>query len=132
MSLGVRVVLGLVVSVGALTLLLAVVGPLVPPLNGAGEAAQYGAVPLVSLSVIGSLAILYGHGTSCPECGKWWARKEARKEFVEREEFEKNGVPFARSIYRIGYACESCGHGWSVTSSEEFKKVGRDRTRPRL
>jgi hypothetical protein len=127
MSLGLQVVLALVVAVGLLSLLLAVV-----PLHSAPETVTYAAVPLVPVCAIVALTMLYGHGTSCPSCGKWWARKEAGKEFVEREEFEKEGAPFARSIYRIRYHCETCRHAWSVTSTEEFKKLSQNRTRPRL
>jgi phage FluMu protein Com len=127
MSLGLRVVLGLVAAVGLLSLLLAVV-----PLSSVPDTVTYGAVPLVPISAIAALAILYGHGTSCPSCGKWWAREEVGKEFVEREEFAKQGAPFARSIYRVRYHCETCGHAWSATSTEEFKRGSQNRTRPRL
>jgi phage FluMu protein Com len=132
MSLGVQGALAVAVAVGVLSLLLAFVGPLVPPLASLAHSSRYGTMTLAPLSVIAVLTILYGHGTSCPLCGRWWARREARKEFVEKEEFEKEGVPFARSIYRTSYQCESCRHGWSVTSTEEFKKCDRDRARPRL
>lgn len=132
MSPRVRFLVAVVAGVGILSLLLAVVGPLVPPLTSIADRARHAAVPLVPASAIAVLAILYGHGTSCPLCGRWWARKETQTEFVDREVFEKEGVPFARSTYRTSYHCESCRHSWSVYSTEESRASVRDRTRPRL
>jgi hypothetical protein len=127
MGWGTLLALGLVAAVVLLALLLAVVGP-----DAVAGTAQYAMVPLVPACAIVALTILYGHGTSCPSCRKWWARGEVSKEFLARESFEKGGVPYSRSSYRTTYGCESCGHRWSVTGIEEIKTLSQNRTRPRL
>jgi hypothetical protein len=131
MSLGLRCVVAGVVGLAALTPLLAVVGPQVPALATAGEAAAHGAVPLVVFSAVVVLVILHGHGTGCPSCGRWWARRKLDSDFVDRECFDKGGVTFARAKYRTNYECASCGHRWSATSTDEYKEFVRDRRKRR-
>jgi hypothetical protein len=131
MSPGLRWAVGLVAGVGLFSLLLAVLAALVPVLAAVSPAANYGAMVVVPVSVSLLLAVLYGHATGCPSCGQWWSRRNVQTEFVDKELFEKGGVPFARSIYRTTYECESCRHRWLATSVEEFKEAHRDRDRDR-
>jgi len=126
MTQGMRWAVALVAGVGVLSLLLVIVPSLVPALAAVGDVATSWAIPLVPCSVVVLLVILYGHGTSCPACGKWWARCESESKFVDRERFDKDGVRFARSIYRIGYICNCCRHKWSATRTDEYKDVVRD------
>jgi hypothetical protein len=88
---------------------------------------------LVPSCIVLLLVILHGHATGCPSCGRWWARRRIKDEFVEREVFDRGGVLFARAIYRTSYECRSCRHGWSKTFMEEYKEfIGqRKKQRPR-
>jgi hypothetical protein len=132
MSRGWRCVVALVAGLTVLILLLALVGPQVSALEAAGGAAGQGAVPLVVFSTVVVLVILHGHGTGCPACGRWWTRRRHDSEFVDREQFDKDGVPFARAKYRTTYECASCRHQWSVTSTDEYKDfISRDRPKRR-
>lgn len=132
MSPRLRWIAGLVLGVGLLSLVLPVLTSLVPGLAGAGDAARSGAMLLVPASLAALLAILHGHGTSCPACARWWARRKGETEFVDKEVFEKDGTPFGRTTLRTHYACESCGHHWSVIRTEEYKEPIRERPRSRL
>jgi phage FluMu protein Com len=132
MRQGVRWAVALVAGVGVLSLLLAVLAPVVPALAAVGDAATYWAPPLALSSAVVLLVILYGHGTGCPACGKWWARSEVETQFVDRERFYKGGVLFARSTYRTNYACNSCRYTWAVTRTDEHKEFIRDRPKRRL
>ncbi len=133
MGPGTRWAAGLAACVGLLSLLAAMVVPSVPALAAGTDGAKFGAMLLVPSSAIVLLAVLYGHGTGCPSCGRWWARRVIEKDFVDRAVFDKGGVPFARSTYRTTYECDSCGHRWSATSTDEYKEfIRRDRPRQRL
>ncbi len=133
MGPGVRQAVGLAACVGVLSLLLAIVVPSAPALAAGTDAANLGAMILVPSSAIVLLAVLYGHGTGCPSCGQWWVRRLVEKEFVDREVYDKGGVPFAKSTYRTTYECTSCRHRWSAASSDEYKEfIRQDRPRQRL
>jgi hypothetical protein len=86
---------------------------------------------LVPASVLVLLVMLYGHGTGCPSCGRWWARRKVEMEFVGREVFDKGGVPFARATYQTTYRCQSCRHRWSVASTDEYKDFIHERPKQR-
>ena len=130
MGLATRCVVALVAGLAALGVLLAVVGPQVPALAAVSGPPSRRAVPLVAFSAVAVLVILHGHGTGCPSCGRWWARRRRDSELVDREQFDKGGVPFARARYRTTYECASCGHTWSATSTDEYRDFVR-RGRPK-
>ena len=90
---GARRAVGLASCVGVLSLLLAIVVPSVPALAAGADAAKLWAMILVPSSAVVLLVVLYGHGTGCPSCGQWWARRVVEKEFVDREVFDKGGIP---------------------------------------
>jgi hypothetical protein len=118
MSPRVRWATMLVAGVGALALLLMLL-PLVP---GVGVRSSPPGTGLVATCAFLLLAvILYGQGTGCPCCGKWWSRSRLEKEFVDREVFDKDGVPFGRSRYRTTYICGECGGRWSETEEDEYQ-----------
>jgi hypothetical protein len=100
-------------------------------LAGAGAAslllAGDWAVPLAVCSAFALLAILHGHATGCPACGKWWSRAEIEKRLVAREEFDEAGTPVERSLDRTTYQCSGCGHRWSVTDTQEYRGAWRGR-----
>jgi hypothetical protein len=121
MSLKVRCAVALAGGVGAVGLLL--------PLHGGAAAAAPWPVLLVLSSGVLLLAILYGHATGCPCCEWWWARREGETEFVDREVFDKGGVPFGRTLYRTSYSCRYCGHSWSLQHTEEYREPVRARRR---
>jgi DNA-directed RNA polymerase subunit RPC12/RpoP len=85
-------------------------------------------VPLAVCSAVVLLAILHGHATGCPACGKWWSRAQLDRRLVAREGFDEAGVPFERSLEQTTYQCASCGHRWSVTDADE--EGGPCRARP--
>jgi hypothetical protein len=76
---------------------------------------------VVPSSLLLLLAILHGHATGCPSCGKWWVRRRDETQFVGRQLFHKGGVPFARATYRTSYTCGTCGHHWSAEHTDEYK-----------
>jgi hypothetical protein len=82
---------------------------------------------LLPVALLALLAGLHGYATSCPACGRWWARAREQTEFVDREVFDKDGVLVGRSVYRTTYGCRSCGHSWSVSYAEESPEPERPR-----
>ena len=119
MSRRVRWAVSLVTAVGALAFLLHVVG--LP------EAVAPWALPVAACSAVLLLAILHGQATGCPECGQWWSRTEVEKVLVDREAFDEDGIPVARSVSRSTYECSGCGHRWSVLDSEEDQEPAHGR-----
>src|SRR5262249_28440551 len=97
-------------TVGIVSLLLPFVAPLFPGGEAVGARATAWAVFLVPCSLMLSLAILYGHATGCPSCGRWCGRRSVESEFVDRVGFEKGGVPYARATYRTTFECAFCSH----------------------
>jgi DNA-directed RNA polymerase subunit RPC12/RpoP len=85
------------------------------------------AVPLGVCAVLALLAILHGHATGCPACGKWWSRAEVEKGLVAQEGFDEAGAPVERSLDRTTYQCGGCGHRWSVTDTQEYRGSCRGR-----
>src|SRR5262249_3513417 len=120
MSQRVRWAVGLVAAVGVLSLLLPVVG-------GLPEAVAPWALPVTICSLILLLAILHGHATGCPACGRWWSRTVIEKGLVDREVFDKDGFPVGCSISRSTYQCGGCRHRWSVMESEQDQKPAHGR-----
>jgi hypothetical protein len=115
-----------------LSLLLAVAVPHLPGLAAAAEAVGDAAMVLIPLCVATVFIVLHGAATGCPSCRRWWTRRIAEKEFVNREVYERDGSPFARATYRTTYECAACRHRWSVTSTDEYKEVVRDHPRQRM
>src|SRR5262249_34364674 len=75
MSSRVRWAVVLAAVAGACGLLLPTLSLLPVPRDVAASAWGW-AVPLVACSVVSLLAVLYGHATGCPACGKLWSRAE--------------------------------------------------------
>jgi hypothetical protein len=89
------------------------------------------AMILIPCFVVALLVVFHGYATSCPSCGKWWARNQIDTEFVDRQVVHKQDTPYARATYRTNYECKSCRHRWSMTRTEEYKEFIKDRSRPR-
>jgi hypothetical protein len=122
MSRGTRCAVAVLVGIGTFNLLLPLLSPRL--LSGAsvpGTTAPW-AVVLALCSLVLVLVILHGQATACPRCRKWWARTKVVSEFVDREVFDKDGVPFAKSVYRITYQCAVCQHPWSVMQADEYRE----------
>jgi hypothetical protein len=122
MSPALRGVVALVAGVGVVSLVLAVVAGWLPGLKSVADSITYAAMILVPSCIVLLLVILHGHATGCPSCGRWWARRRIEDEFVDREVFDRDGVPFARAVYRTRYECRACRHGWSTTFADEYKE----------
>jgi phage FluMu protein Com len=127
MTRGVRFAVVLVAGMGVLSLLLAVVAPFFPGLGSTVATTAHWAMILFPFSIVLLLVILYGQGTACPTCGKWWAKSEIETGFVDREVYEKQGILVGRSIYKTTYQCDFCKHRWTVTHTDESKGTDRDR-----
>jgi hypothetical protein len=125
MSRGIQCAVALVAGVGAFTLLLPVLSPLLLSRESVPETIVPWAVILAPCSLVILLAILYGQGTACPCCRKWWVRAEVETEFVDREVFDKGGVLSAKSLYRTTYQCAACRHRWSVMQADEYREPPR-------
>jgi hypothetical protein len=125
MSLPMRCVAALAACAGILPLLLLLLSPLLSSHASIQGTIGPWAVILIPCSLVILLVILYGQGTACPCCKKWWSRTTHETEFVERELFDKDGVLFAKSLYRTTYQCAGCRHRWSVTQAEEYREPTR-------
>jgi hypothetical protein len=79
------------------------------------------AVPLALCSAIVLLAILHGHATGCPACGKWWSKAEVEKRLVAQAGFDEGGIPVEKPLDRTTYQCSGCGYRWSVTDTLESR-----------
>ena len=107
------------------SVLLPLLSGLLPFHGGVIRATSSWSVVLGSCSVVILLVILYGQGTACPGCRKWWERTKVESEFVDREVFDKRGVLFAKSLYRTTYQCAACRHRWSMMHADEFREPTR-------
>jgi transcription elongation factor Elf1 len=131
MSRGMRCAVALVAGVGAFGLLLPFLSLLFPFHASASGTTASWAVILAPCTVVIVLVVLYGQWTACPRCRKWWARTKVETEFVDREVFDKGGVPFAKSLYRTIYQCPACRHKWSVMQADEYREPTRQSRKPR-
>jgi hypothetical protein len=129
MSSRLRSVVVGVAGMGVLSLLLAAFAPALHFSEEAVATARQEAAIVIPSCLVILFVLLHGHGRSCPACGKWWARTEGGTECLDREEFEKQGVPWVRSSRRTTYECKHCRHAWAVTFMEEYK--GSVRTQPK-
>jgi len=77
------------------------------------------ALSLCSIALL--FTILYGQGTGCPSCGRWWSRMRYGTELVDREVFDRKGAPFEKSRLRTTYVCKECGHRWQVAETDEYR-----------
>jgi phage FluMu protein Com len=119
MSRRVRWAAGSLAAGVPLGLLLAAAHDFLP--GGISSVVAHVAMTSAVVSFLLLCAVLYGQGTSCPSCGKWWSRAKLGKEFVDREVLEKENTCVAKSLYRTTYRCESCGHRWRVSEAEEYQ-----------
>jgi hypothetical protein len=122
-----RLAVALVAVPGVGALLLPALSPLLPAVRGVAAVAADWAVPLVACSAILLLAVLHGHKTGCPACGKWWSRAEVGRGLVDGEKSDHGATPSGRSLERTTYRCAGCGHSWSVTDAEAYRQPGRRR-----
>jgi hypothetical protein len=126
-----RLAVALVVAVAVLSVVLALAAPLLNLSEDSVATARHDAVILVPSCLVVLLVLLYGQATSCPRCGKWWARTEGETECVSREVFDRGGRSWARSLRLTHYACKFCRHIWSVTSTDEYEGSARPRSNGR-
>jgi hypothetical protein len=113
----------LAACLGFCALLLPLLSLVLPTGNGpSGSIVPPWAVIAAPCSVVVFLVLLYGKATACPRCRKWWVRTKVGSEFVDREVFDRRGVPFAKSLYRTIYQCDSCRHRWSVVQADEYRE----------
>jgi hypothetical protein len=104
-----------------LGLLLGILQPFLPGGGGVSDTAAQCVTVLSLCSVALLFTILYGQGTGCPSCGRWWSRMRYGTELADREVFDRKGVSFGKSRLRTTYVCKECGHRWQVTETEEYR-----------
>jgi hypothetical protein len=125
-----RYVVAVLAGVGVFLMLLPLLWPFLSSRQSDSASSPPWVVILAPCSMVILLAILYGHLTACPRCRKWWARTKVETEFVDREFFDRGGVPFAKSVYRTTYQCDACRHRWSVMQADEYRKPISRRHKP--
>jgi predicted RNA-binding Zn-ribbon protein involved in translation (DUF1610 family) len=117
MSTRLRLIVALLATAGGLGLFTTVVPSVLGGEAWVGHAAMVG----TAACVLSLLVIIHGHGQGCPHCGKWWSRRMVRSEVGDRDVFDRGGTTYGRSTTRTEFKCPACGHGWSVTDSEEYR-----------
>jgi hypothetical protein len=120
----------LVTAAGALSLLLAVLAPALHFSEATTATLRWDATFVVPSCLVVLFVLLHGQGTSCPACGRPWARTEGETESLGREEFQKGGVSWVRAKRRTAYACKHCRHTWSADYTDEYKGNLRRRPQP--
>jgi hypothetical protein len=110
-----------VATVTILSLLLAVSASALNPSGTVAGAARGVAMVATPLCLLILFLLLYGRGTGCPACGRWWARTGGATESLGREEFEKGGALWVRAQRRIAYSCRHCRHAWWEGYSDEYR-----------
>jgi hypothetical protein len=116
-----RYLVALVVGVGALSLLLAILAPALRLSEASVVTVRQAVIIVMPVCLLILFILLHGQGTSCPACGKWWAKVEGETECLGREQFQKAGVPWVRARRRTTYACKHCRHTWSATYTDEYQ-----------
>ncbi len=116
-----RVLVALLVAIGTLSLLLALLAPALRFSEDTTEVVRRQAMVVVPSCLVILFVLLHGLGTSCPACGRPWAREEGETECLGREEFHKDGETRVRAKRRTNYTCKHCQHAWSATYTDEYK-----------
>jgi hypothetical protein len=115
-----------VAIVAILSLLLAVLASVLHSSGSVAGTAREVAMVATPLCLLILFLLLYGRGTSCPTCGRWWARIEGATESLGREEFEKGDTLWVRARRRISYSCQHCRHAWWEAYSDEYPGAAHD------
>src|SRR5262249_49143774 len=76
--------------------------------SGAGVSdATAGVTMVVGLSSFALLfTVLYGQGTGCPSCGRWWSRTKYGTDLADQEVMDRRGVSVVKSLLRTTYVCK--------------------------
>jgi DNA-directed RNA polymerase subunit RPC12/RpoP len=109
-----------VASVATLSLVMAALASALHPSGSVASTARWTAMVTTLPCLLILFLLLYGRGTSCPTCGRWWARTGGSTECLGREEFAKDGALWVRARRRISYACRHCGRAWSEAYTDEY------------
>jgi hypothetical protein len=116
----------LLIGIGAFSLLVLLLSPRLPFHQSVPGTMAPWAMDVAPCCVVLLLIILYGQGTACPSCREWWARTKVGTEFVDREVYDRNGVPFGKSLVRTTYQCAACRHRWLVMHADEYREPRSD------
>lgn len=89
-----------------------------------------------------SMAILHGHGTRCPSCCRWWAKKDTGNELVdsdvrpadpadssgEKTDLAEDGKRVIKVVtFHHKHQCTRCGHRWTTTFTDKYQSTIRRR-----
>jgi uncharacterized Zn finger protein (UPF0148 family) len=124
-----RVAFVLVAGVGLVSLFLAVAGPLLRLSEETLESVRGDARIVVPGCLVLLMALIYAHLTTCPACGRPWARMDGETASLERHVSEMGAVRQVRATRQATYVCKYCLHRWSATFTEEYQEAARPRRR---
>ena len=111
----------MVAGLAVLNLLLAVAGPLLRFSPEVVANARNGATLVIPACFIILLVLVWAHLTSCPACGKPWARTEGETSSLERHVSDHGGVRQVRATRQTTYVCQYCRHTWAATFTDEYR-----------
>jgi hypothetical protein len=127
MSGWLRAAFALVAAIGLLSLLLAIAGPSLGLSEDLVATARSDARFIIPACLVLLLALIYAHLTTCPACGKWWARMEGETNSLHREALHRGRVRRVRALRETSYVCKYCRHTWSATYTDEYEQARRPR-----
>ncbi len=120
-----------VAGLGGVCLLLAILAPLLSHSEDTVSTIRSEARFIVPACLVLTLVLLYAHGTTCPACGKWWARMEGATTSLHREVLEEGRVRRMRATREMTYICKYCRHTWSATYTDEYEAARRPKRKKR-
>jgi hypothetical protein len=130
MSFWLRAGIVMVAALGLISLGLALLTPLLPLSADTVAATRAHARFLVPACLVLVLVLVYADATSCPACGKWWARMEGDTTSLRREVLEQGRVRRMRATREMTYICKYCRHTWSATYTDEYEAARSRRGKP--
>jgi hypothetical protein len=130
MGFWLRAAIVMVAALGLISLGLALLAPVLPLSADTVAATRTHARFLVPACLVLVLVLVYADATSCPGCGKWWARMEGDTTSLRREVLEQGRVRRMRATREMTYICKYCRHTWSATYTDEYEAARPRRGKP--
>jgi predicted amidophosphoribosyltransferase len=130
MSHWLRGAIVMVAALGLISLSLALLAPLLPLSADSVAVTRFHARFVVPTCLVLVLLLVYADATSCPACGKWWARMEGETTSLRREVLEQGRVRRMRATREMTYICKYCRHTWSATYTDEYEAARPRRGKP--
>jgi hypothetical protein len=122
--------LALVAATGVLSLLVVAGLPLPRVSEDTADLVRSGAMVLTFACPVLFLVLIYAYLTTCPACGKWWARTQGDTSSLERHVTDEGGVRQVRAMRQTTYVCQYCRHTWTATYADEYRGAVPPRRKP--